>query len=49
VSAIWVGEILAVAVEALLYWRLLPARPTQALALSVLANLASFAVGIVVV
>jgi hypothetical protein len=43
--AIVLGEALAVVVEALLYWRLLPARLLVALVLSVSANLASFVAG----
>jgi hypothetical protein len=44
-AAVVLGETLAVMVEALLYWRLLPARSLVALALSLAANLASFAAG----
>ena len=39
---------LAVAVETLLYWRLLPARLPVALILSLAANLASYWVGLLV-
>ena len=46
--AVVLGETLAVVVEALLFWRLLPARPPIAVALSFAANLASFAVGLLV-
>jgi len=46
--AVVLGETLAVVVEALLFWRLLPARPRVAVALSFAANLASFAVGLLV-
>lgn len=41
-TAIALGEALAVTVEALLLWRLLPARPLTAVILSLAANLASF-------
>ncbi len=47
-TAVVLGEILAVVVEALLLWRLLPARPLVALVLSVAANLASLAMGLLV-
>ncbi len=43
--AIALGEALAVGVEALLLWRLLPARPLVAVILSLVANLASFLLG----
>ncbi len=44
-AAIAVGEVLAVVIEALLLWRLLPARPLVAVVLSLAANLASFLLG----
>lgn len=47
-SALLVGKALAVVVEALLHWRLLPARPLPALILSVAANLAFYWVGLLV-
>jgi hypothetical protein len=37
--------VLAVVIEALLLWRLLPARPLVAVVLSLAANLASFLLG----
>lgn len=47
-AAIALGEVLAVGVEALLLWRLLPARPLAAVVLSLAANLASFLLGQIV-
>lgn len=44
-AAIALGEALAVLAEALLLWRLLPARPLVAVVLSLAANLASFLLG----
>jgi hypothetical protein len=46
--AVVLGETLAVGVEALLYSRLLPARPLVALALSFATNLGSFTAGLLV-
>ena len=46
--ALVVGEGLVVVLEALCYWRLLPSRLGAAIGLAVIANVASFLVGVVV-